>query len=70
MREPSNHFYQKEYEEGWEAPPGKVCPYSMSRLGKRCAYLAGQFDRYGEIAWEMAKNNHEAQNNQTKVKKL
>lgn len=45
----------REVKEGWNADAGTRCPYSMSDLGKRCAWLAGHYDRYGLAAWEMAR---------------
>ena len=45
----------REVKEGWNADAGTRCPYSMSDLDKRCAWLAGHYDRYGMAAWEMAR---------------
>lgn len=41
--------------QGAAAPPGSRCPYGISEIGLRCAWLAGHYDRHGFLAWEMAR---------------
>jgi hypothetical protein len=46
---------QKSIKEGWNAEAGTRCPYGVSELGERCAWLAGHYDKHGKEAWEMAR---------------
>lgn len=40
---------------GGAAEPGQECPYKMSEIGLRCAWLAGHYDKHGREAWEVAR---------------
>lgn len=41
------HRYIGEQMEGFASKKADACPYAYSDLGKRCAWLAGHFDRWG-----------------------
>ena len=40
--------------EGAIAEAGEKCPYKNSEIGKRCAWLAGHYDKHGLEAWYIA----------------
>lgn len=46
---------KREIEQGWNAEPGTKCPYGISEMAKRCAWLAGHYDHYGLLAWELSR---------------
>ena len=43
------HDYVAEYEMGAYAPDGARCPYPVSQIGRRCAWLAGYWDARREV---------------------
>lgn len=47
---------------GAEAPPGTRCPYLMSDLLRRHAWLAGHYDAHGYAAWDLARRTADADN--------
>ncbi|WP_158601308.1 hypothetical protein [Stutzerimonas nitrititolerans] len=42
--------FEPAWRQGWNAPADAVCPYGISRIGHRCAWLAAHRDRYGRAA--------------------
>lgn len=47
-------FYDAAFQ-GHSAAPGSRCPYGVSDLGERCAWLAAHYDAHGARAWERAR---------------
>ena len=44
-----NHCYWRQEQEGRDAPIDAACPYGLSEIGARCAWLAGYRGRwYGQ----------------------
>lgn len=48
--------YIVQQRQGAMAKPGTVCPYNKTEIGKRCAWLAGHYDRHGYINWAYARS--------------
>lgn len=42
--------YEPAWREGWNARADSECPYGVTQLGRRCAWLAAHRDRYGALA--------------------
>lgn len=49
-----SHRFIRYTEQGREAKPGSSCPYGITDIGLRCAWLAGHYDAHGYIAWAHA----------------
>jgi hypothetical protein len=45
-----NQSIEVAWREGWYSNPSTECPYGMTQLGLRCAWLAAHRDRYGSLA--------------------
>ena len=51
----NNKDAMRAIKEGEQAQAGSACPYGMSEIGLRCAWLAGHHDAHGREAWEKAR---------------
>lgn len=61
VREPHDHVYKRQEIEGSKAYWGTRCPYGVSLLGPRSAWLAGHYDAHGKDAWLVARGSNEKQ---------
>lgn len=50
-----DHQYKPQQIDGEKAEPGTKCPWGVTEIGARCAWLAGHYDKYGLEAWEKAR---------------